>query len=83
MHDLCNTRRRKDSRERCEIRKGERINARSVATRRQLHEAEFGAIRTLSQKLGIEADVLARLKVRDEINEGGGCRDYVLQRFRR
>src|SRR6266850_6528713 len=76
MHDLRSARRGKDSRERCEIGKGERINAHSVATRRQLHEAEFGAIRTLPEKLGIEAYVLAGLEVRDEINEGGGCRDY-------
>jgi hypothetical protein len=82
MHDLRNSRRGKDSRERCEIRKGERINARSVAKRRQLQEAQFGAIRTLAQKLGIEAYVLARFKIRGELNERGGCRDYGLQRLR-
>ena len=81
MHDLRNTGRRKDSRERCEIRKSEGINAHSVAVRRQLHQAQFGAIRTLSQKLGIEAYVLARFKARGEINERGGCGDYALQRF--
>ena len=70
-------------RERCEIRKGERINAHSVAVRRQLHQAQFGAIRTLSQELGIEAYVLARFKFRDEIIEGGRCSDYSLQRLRR
>jgi hypothetical protein len=81
MHDFRNTRSGKHLRERREIRKGERINAHSVAVRRQLHQAQFGAIRTLAQKLGIEAYVLARFKARGEINERGGCGDYALQRL--
>jgi hypothetical protein len=83
MHDLRNTRRCQHLRKRGEVRNGERINARGVAMRRQLQQAQLGTIRSLSQELGIEAYVLARLEVRGEINEGGRCRDYVLQRVRR
>jgi hypothetical protein len=37
----------------------ERIDAHGVARRRQLHQAQLGAIRALSQELRVESYVLA------------------------
>jgi hypothetical protein len=61
---------------------GKWIDARGVAARRQLHEAELSAIRSLSQKLGVESYVLACFEARGELCEIRGCRDYGLQRLR-
>jgi hypothetical protein len=83
MHDLRNARRRKHSHQWGEIGKRQRINACSVALRRQLQQTQFGAVRTLPQKLSIHAYVLARFEIRGELSEGGRCRDYVFQRLRR
>jgi hypothetical protein len=82
MHDLRNTRRRKHLCERREIGERQRINARSVAAGRQLHQAQLGSIGTLPQEFGIQAYVLRRFELCGELGEGSGCRDYRLQRLK-
>lgn len=63
-------RRGENSREWREIGTRKWINAPGVATRRQLHQAQFGAVGSLSQKFRIEAYVIARIQLGSELGEG-------------